>query len=274
MTVSSARSIEAVAVSPIIEIGDVEGNLRRLSAALAAFDDDTPRLVVAPELATSGYVFADRAEAARLAMRRDDDRLTRLASVLGPQTVAVIGFAESDGEVLYNSAAVLTRDGVRAVYRKSHLWGEEKLVFTPGPDAGMTVDSPVGRLGVAICYDNEFPEIPRALALSGADLLALPVNWPLVPRPAGERAPETIQAMAAARSSRLPTVIADRHGVERGVEWTGGTAVIDGEGWVVAARSDGAATATLQIVTGDKGLGPHNDLFADRRPDIYRPHSS
>ncbi|MFB4348209.1 nitrilase-related carbon-nitrogen hydrolase [Microbacterium sp. CR_7] len=274
MTVSSARTIEAIALSPMIEVGDVEGNLRRLADALSAFDDDTPRLVVAPELATSGYVFADRDEAVRLAMPRDDDRLRRLASRLGSHTVAVVGFAEVDGDDLYNSAAVLTREGVLAVYRKSHLWGEEKLVFTPGTDAGMIVDTAVGLLGVAICYDNEFPEVPRALALSGADLLALPVNWPLVPRPAGERPPETIQAMGAARSSRLPTVIADRHGAERGVEWTGGTAVIDGEGWVVAEEGDGAATAILQITTGDKGLGPHNDLFADRRPDIYRAHSS
>lgn len=274
MTVSSARTIEAIALSPMIEVGDVEGNLRRLADALSAFDDDTPRLVVAPELATSGYVFADRDEAVRLAMPRDDDRLRRLASRLGSHTVAVVGFAEVDGDDLYNSAAVLTREGVLAVYRKSHLWGEEKLVFTPGADAGMIVDTAVGLLGVAICYDNEFPEVPRALALSGADLLALPVNWPLVPRPAGERPPETIQAMGAARSSRLPTVIADRHGAERGVEWTGGTAVIDGEGWVVAEEGDGAATAILQITTGDKGLGPHNDLFADRRPDIYRAHSS
>lgn len=274
MTVSSPRTIEAIAVSPLIEIGDVEGNLRRLCDALSAYGDDAPRLVVAPELATSGYVFTDLDEAVRLAMPRDDDRLTRLAALLGAQTVAVIGFAESDGDDLYNSAAVLVHDGVLAVYRKSHLWGEEKLVFTPGTDAGMVVDSAIGRLGVAICYDNEFPEVPRALALSGADLLALPVNWPLVPRPAGERPPETIQAMGAARSSRLPTVIADRHGVERGVEWTGGTAVIDGEGWVVAEESDGVATAILRITTGDKGLGPHNDLFADRRPDIYRAHPS
>ncbi|MCM3779339.1 nitrilase-related carbon-nitrogen hydrolase [Microbacterium hydrocarbonoxydans] len=274
MTLSSARTIEAIALSPMIEVGDVDANLRRLADALSGFHDDAPRLVVAPELATSGYVFTDRDEAMRLAMPRDDDRLSRLAERLGSQTVAVIGFAELDGDHLYNSAAVLTRDGVLAVYRKSHLWGEEKLVFTPGTDAGMVVDTSVGLLGVAICYDNEFPEVPRALALSGADLLALPVNWPLVPRPEGERPPETIQAMGAARSSRLPTVIADRHGVERGVEWTGGTAVIDGEGWVVAEDSDGAATAILQITTGDKGLGPHNDLFADRRPDIYRAHSS
>ncbi|MFJ4173827.1 nitrilase-related carbon-nitrogen hydrolase [Microbacterium sp. NPDC089696] len=273
MVVPTLRALEAVAVSPVVEIGDLAGNLRRLGAALDGFGDDVPRLVVLPELATSGYVFADRTEASSLAIRRDDERLIALGSRLGARTVAVVGFAEREGDELYNSAAVLSADGILAVYRKSHLWAEEKLVFTPGADAGMLVDTTIGRLGVAICYDNEFPEIPRALALAGAEILALPVNWPLVERPEGERAPETIQAMASARSSRLPTVIADRRGSERGVDWTGGTAVIDGSGWVVAEEREGVAAASLDI-TGDKALGPHNDLFADRRPELYRPHES
>lgn len=269
MASSRSRTLDAVGISPDIVLGDVDGNVARLSDALERYDDDTTRLIVAPELATSGYVFADRAEALPLGIGCDDARLKRLARRLGPRSVAVVGIAERDGDVLFNTAVVLSRDGVTASYRKSHLWGAEKLIFESGERAGMVVETAVGRLAVAICYDNEFPEVPRALALAGADILALPVNWPRVPRPAGERPPETIQAMAAARSSRLPTVIADRFGTERGVEWTGGTTVIDGEGWIVAEEHDGVAAATVVIEPGEKGLGPHNDLFADRRPDLY-----
>ncbi|WP_372984518.1 nitrilase-related carbon-nitrogen hydrolase, partial [Microbacterium sp.] len=155
-------------------------------------------------------------------------------------------------------------------YRKSHLWGAEKLVFDSGSEAGLVVDAPFGRLGVALCYDNEFPEVPRRLALAGADVLALPVNWPLVPRPDGEHAPELIQAMASARSSRLPVVIADRWGSERGVDWTDGTAIIDEQGWIVAFRAVMGATAVLSLdAARGKALPPHNDLFADRRADLY-----
>ncbi len=77
--------------------------------------------------------------------------------------------------------------------------------------------------------------------------------------------------MAAARSSRLPTVIADRAGIERGVEWTGGTAVIDGDGWIAALPDeDGFALARLTLADpGDKSLPPFNDLFGDRRPALY-----
>ncbi|MGN6127168.1 MAG: carbon-nitrogen hydrolase, partial [Humibacter sp.] len=75
-------------------------------------------------------------------------------------------------------------------------------------------------------------------------------------------------AMASARSNRLPVVIADRRGAERGVEWTDGTAVIDGDGWVAARTHDGVAAATLSLAA-DKSLGEFNDLFGDRRPDLY-----
>lgn len=263
-------TVRCIALGPEIVFGDVDGNLARIVAALRAVRSDEPQLVVATELATSGYVFTGRAEAEGLAMASDDARWRDVVDALGARTVAVIGFCERADGGLFNSALVATAAGIAAVYRKSHLWADEKKVFESGQSAGLVVETPIGRVGVAICYDNEFPEVPRRLALAGADILALPVNWPLVDRPTGERAPELIQAMAAARSSRLPTVVADRTGSERGVVWTGGTAIIDGDGWIVAG-ADGApdASAAVAITPGVKALGDLNDLFADRRTDLY-----
>jgi predicted amidohydrolase len=266
-----ANTLRAAAVSPEIVLGDVDGNVDRVERAFAAAVARSARLIVAPELALSGYVFTDVAEARSSALDRDDARWGRLASTLPEGVVAVVGYAEAAGERVYNTAAVLTREGAIAHYRKAHLWGAESLLFAPGDSAGAVVATPIGSLGVAICYDNEFPEVPRRLALAGADVLALPVNWPLVERPAGEHPPEIIQAMAAARSSRLATVVADRRGLERGVTWTGGTAVIDDDGWI-AGRPDGTGSAIADLVVRgalDKSLPPFNDLFADRRPDLY-----
>ena len=265
------RTLRVAATSPEIRLGEVAVNLVRIRGAITAAVDDGAQLIVLPELATSGYVFADRDEAAAASLSRVDPAWTDLGSALPPGAVAVVGYAELDGTQLYNTAAVLTRDERIGDYRKAHLWGAEATLFDRGPTAGAVFDTPLGRLGVAICYDNEFPEVPRGLALAGADLLALPVNWPLLPRPDGEHPPETIQAMAAARSSRLATVISDRWGAERGVSWTGGTTVIDEDGWVAALPDDrGSAVATLTLrASGDKTLPPHNDLFGDRRPDLY-----
>jgi predicted amidohydrolase len=267
---ADAGSLRVAAISPEIVIGDVDGNLDRIRSAISAAARRGAQLIVLPELATSGYVFADREEALGAALTAGDPRWSSVQEAIPEGAVVVVGYAESDGDRLFNTAAVLTRDLRLADYRKAHLWGAEKLVFDSGSEAGLVVDAPFGRLGVALCYDNEFPEVPRRLALAGADVLALPVNWPLVPRPAGEHAPELIQAMASARSSRLPVVIADRWGSERGVDWTDGTAIIDEQGWIVAFRAVMGAAAVLSLdAARGKALPPHNDLFADRRADLY-----
>lgn len=261
--------LRASAVALPIEIGELDANLARISDVLDSAEAVGPHLIVFPELATSGYVFRDGDEARGLSMRADDPRLASLVAKVPVGAVAVLGFCETDGDRLFNSALIIGHDGILGRYRKSHLWGAEHDVFTPGTEAGAVFDTPIGRLGVAICYDNEFPELPRRLALAGADVLALPVNWPLVDRPPNEHPPETIQAMAAARSSRLATVIADRHGVERGVQWTGGTTVISPDGWISATPADGPIATAVLDLSNDKTLGAHNDLFADRRPELY-----
>jgi predicted amidohydrolase len=264
--VAGMSSIRISCVALPIEFGDEEANF---AAAHAALQRSEPGLIVLPELATSGYVFGDIEEARSLSMAVDDPRLEALSGSVPVGAVAVIGFCERVGEQLFNSALVFDRTGTLGCYRKAHLWDEEYRFFSLGDEAGLVLDTPVGRLGVAICYDIEFPEVPRRLALAGAQMLALPVNWPRADRPEGEHAPETIQAMAAARASRLPTAIADRHGTERGVEWTGGTAVIDRDGWVVAVPDEHGVASAVVNIDASKTLGANNDVFADRRPELY-----
>ncbi len=137
------------------------------------------------------------------------------------------------------------------------------------PRPSIAIDG--ARVGIAICYDLEFPEVTRHLALRGADLVAVPTNWPLVPRPGGEHPPEVVIAMAAARVNRVAIACCDRTGTERGVEWTAGTAIVGVDGWVLAtAGDDGRATADVDLSTArDKRLTEHADLFADRRADAY-----
>src|SRR5262245_9224049 len=114
-------------------------------------------IIVLPELATSGYVFESRDEVAGAALTADDDLFAEWsAAVRATGAVVVGGFAEParDG-AFYNSAAVVDGDGVRAVYRKTHLWDREQEWFVAGDVLPPTVDTPAGRIGVAICYDLE-----------------------------------------------------------------------------------------------------------------------
>jgi predicted amidohydrolase len=281
MTVS--RSAEDTGVTRVVceqlapHVGELAHNQELVRDAVRRALADRADLLVLPELTTSGYVFADADEARRTAIGADDAFFGELRALLaGTRTVVVLGFCEDGGDVLYNSAAVVDADGVRAVYRKTHLWDRERLFFTPGDRMAPVVTTPHGRIGVLICYDLEFPEMPRRLAVAGADLIAVPTNWPLEDHPAGERPAEIIQAQAAARANGLYIACADRGGTERGQRWTQGTAVIDQYGWITAAATGTPQRTVSDLflhLSRDKAISPHNDLLGDRRTDLYTQES-
>ena len=264
--------VTAVQLAPTV--GDLEGNVDRAVEAIATAVVTGSELVVLPELTTSGYVFESPEEARSLGLSPDDAVFDRFAAVAG-DAVVVVGFAETgDDGHLYNSAALLDASGVRAVYRKVHLWDREKLFFRPGDARPPVVETRFGRIATMICFDLEFPEWPRIAALAGADLLAVPTNWPLVPVPAGERAPEVQIAIATARMNKMAIVCADRVGVERGVDWTGGTSIVNAEGALVAQVGPiaGSTCADIDLLDSrDKRQAEHVDLLGDRRPDLYGP---
>jgi predicted amidohydrolase len=256
-------------------IGDLDGNRRRALAAIDAAAAAGARIVVLPELAASGYVFRDAAEAHGLAEPPGGPTVTGWAERAAAHDIVVVGgFAEDAGDVLHNSAALVDPSGLRAVYRKAHLWDRESLVFTPGDAPPAVVATPHGRIGVMVCYDLEFPEWVRAAALRGAELLCVPTNWPRGPRPDGERPMEVLRAMVAAATNRMAIAACDRCGDERGVTWVAGSAIAGPDGWLLAGPP--AATEPALLVADvdlaaarDKALGPRNDALADRRPALY-----
>ncbi len=255
------------------QIADLAGNCRLSVEAVRAAVHEGADVVVLPELVTSGYVFESREEAASVAITASHSLFDDWASeaARGP-SVVVGGFCEQgDDGLLYNSAALVDGSGVLAIYRKTHLWDREKLYFEPGAEAPPVLDTRVGRVGVLVCYDLEFPEMTRTLALWGADLIVVPTNWPLVDRPPAERPPEVIIAMAAARANRVFVACCDRVGLERGQQWTGGTTIIDPSGWVIANTLEaGPATADVDLALARrKGWSALNDVLGDRRPELY-----
>jgi predicted amidohydrolase len=269
-SVPDTRSIliRAQELAPVL--GDLDGNLRTIEAAIRDAVADGVQLLVLPELATSGYYLGGPEAARAVALPSDAPVFSDWASLLPEDAVLVVGFCELDGEEIRNSALVLGAAGVLGVYRKVHLWDEEQSVFVAGREAQPVVETPLGRLGVLVCYDLEFPEVPRGLALRGADLLVVPTNWPLVERPDGERAPEVVQAMAAARASAIPIVCCDRSGTEDGKAWTEGTTIIPADGWPVGGKdARGRVDGTVRLDRGATRIGPRNDVLADRRPELY-----
>jgi predicted amidohydrolase len=277
MTASDARSTRVACCQYAPRVGEPEANRARGVRAIRSAAQAGARVIVLPELASSGYVFRDHDEAALLAEPLDGPTVSEwgeLAAELGVVVVAGLCERGEDGAV-FNSAVVLDDSGLRARYRKAHLWDTEKLVFEAGdaPPPVVTVAGTV-RLGVIICYDLEFPEWVRIPALAGAHLLCVPTNWPRSPRPAGQRPIEVVRAQAAASVNRMFVAACDRVGAERGVEWVGGSVIVDADGWPLAGPTPGDDE---QLLTADchlddaenKAISDRNDVFADRRTDLY-----
>ncbi len=264
-----------------IAVGEPEANRQAAAGAVAEAAAAGARLVVLPELCDSGYVFGDvavqaAAEALGLASSAADSVTLRQWRSLADahQLVILCGFCElgADGR-LYNSAAVVDASGTRAVNRKAHLWDSEKLVFTPGDAPPPVVDLAFGRVALMICYDLEFPEWVRLAALDGADLIAAPVNWPATGAP-GPDSPDVLEARADAAANGVFVAVADRCRRERGVDWTGGSVIVNLNGRPLAgpvlADRPAVLTAACDLHRArNKSLGGAADRFADRRPGLY-----
>ncbi|GJE37077.1 nitrilase family protein [Methylobacterium persicinum] len=259
------------------EIGAVDANMAEASRLVRAAAAEGSGLIVLPELASTGYVFASQEEANSLAEPVPDGPTTRawaaLARELGIHIVA--GIAERGGDVLYNAAVIVGPEGYIGTYRKAHLWDQENVYFAKG-DLGFPVfDTAVGRVGVAICYDGWFPETFRQLALGGAEIVCIPTNWvPMPDQPEGEAAMANTLHRAAAHSNGLFIACADRVGTERGQPFEGQSLIIGPKGWPLAGPASRDRTETLSALVdldeaGRKDLNAFNSLLRDRRTDIY-----
>lgn len=269
-------TVACVQMAP--RVGDKAANVARSLELIGQAAAGGARLVVLPELTSSGYAFSSREEAFALA-----ESATEGAAVLAWSEAArrlgihlVAGFAERDGDRLYNSAAVFGSRGLLGTYRKLHLWNDEHLFFEPG-DHGLPVfHTEIGRLAAIICYDGWFPEVYRALALKGVDLVAVPTNW--VPMP-GQEAHQTAMAnvltMAAAHSNGLTVACASRIGAERGQLFIGQSIVVGSDGWPLAGPASPAneevllARVNLLRLRQGRRLNAFNDVLRDRRSDVY-----
>jgi predicted amidohydrolase len=274
---SSDHSVRVAACQLGPRIGETAGNRAAARDAIDIAAGQGAHVVVLPELVSSGYVFADAAEARSLAEPADGPTVRQWQQLAARHDLVIVGgFCElgESGQVL-NSAAIVDGSGTRAVYRKAHLWDAEPDVFTPGDADPPVVSTAYGRIGVMVCYDAEFPEWVRKPALAGADLLALPTNWPAEPRPDGERPMVVLNVQAAASANRIFIAAADRCGTERGVRWVGGAVIAGVDGYPLAGPVCADEPAVLLAdcdlrLARSKANSPRNDVHADRRPALYR----
>lgn len=255
--------------------GDVKGNVERAVKKILALRAD---LVVLPELFSTGYQFSSMIEARAAAEDVPGgfttERLAEAARAGGVYIVA--GIAERAGTRVYNTAVLIGPGGARGAgaiigkYRKAHLFWDEKRFFAAGDTRFEVYDIGMAKVGMMICYDWRFPEVARALALGGADIICHPANLVLPHCPAA--------MVTRAVENRVFTVTANRVGIEerergRRLKFIGRSRIVDPDGKILArAAPDRAQSRVVRIdplKARDKFITPKNHLFKDRREDLY-----
>lgn len=248
--------------------GQKQENFRRAEELL-----ETVRagLLVFPELFATGYCFPSAEVLNYLA---EDTRgetagfLKRMSLKTGAAIVAGFAEREASGQI-FNSAMLVSQGMVKGVYRKLHLFGDEKKWFIPG-NLPLKVYSLRGfRVGMMICFDWMFPEVCRSLALKGAQIAAHPSNL-VTPWAQGAMTTRCLE-------NRIFAITANRVGYEElegaRLTFTGRSQVTAPDGTVLIQASDRSPVVCLAELDPDiadcKKIPSGNDVHADRRPEFY-----
>lgn len=263
------------------KLGDKTGNLARIHAMFREMVSKGTQLMVFPECATTGYGFPNLESAYEVAETIPGPTTDSISTMCRDHSMpeggpyAVFGLLERghNTQTVYNSAVLIGPDGLIGTYRKAHLpfLGVDRFT-APGDTGFRTWDTPIGRIGLLICYDLRFPEAMRALALTGADIIALPTNWP----DGSQNAPELV-TRTRALENRVFVLACNRCGEESGFWFFGRSQISDPSGKVLVetgaqpsigyAAFDPRTARAKRIVLrpGEFEL----DTIGDRRPDLY-----
>jgi len=261
---------------------DLEEDFRTVERLVAAARAAGVRLLALPEACLGGYLLSlDAAEAVDdgpPALAVDGPEIRRLSRLAGDMTV-IAGYCEADGGHRYNSVVCVNGDGVLGKHRKVHQPLGEDASYASG-DRFHAFDTPVGRLGMMICYDKAFPESARALALDGAQLVVCASAWP------GSRtnAPADLADdrwkrrfdlfdRARALENQIVWLSANQAGRFGALRFVGSAKIVDPGGDVLAETgvASGMAVAELDIARALETARRSMGHLRDRRPETYVP---
>jgi predicted amidohydrolase len=253
--------------SPIFK--DKKANLEKITRALNNISTD---LIVLPELCNTGYLFKSRKELAEFAERIPSGETTQtLIAIAKRENFAIIaGLAERNRNRIYNSAVLVSPTGKVSVYRKAHLFMEEKFIFDQGNLPFRAYNCGGVKIGMIICFDWIFPEATRSLALSGAQIICQPANLIL---PYAESV-----TVSRAIENRVFFVMANRIGAEKSgkkcIKFTGRSQIISPVGEILAKADTDEEVVKIVNIEVHKALNKfvtrYNNIFTDRRKNLYK----
>ena len=248
---------------------DVAANIETLSVQAERAAHESARLLIAPEMILSGYNIGPQAISER-AEASDGASAQAIADIARRHGIAILyGYPERAAGHIYNSVQLIERDGKRlANYRKTHLFGDiDRDAFSPGTEETVLADLDGWRIGFLICYDVEFPENVRRLALAGADFVAVPTA---VMPPYDFVATHMVPTRAF--ENQVFVAYANRCASENGLDYIGQSCIVgpDGKDLARAERDETLIFAHLERDLLDRWRSV-NTYLADRRPALYGP---
>ena len=270
---SDKVKIAAVQMNPAIMQN--KKNLDKILAEVRTAAGNGADLIVFPECALTGYVFSSREEAAPFMESIPGLSTDKLAACCGELGVhVVVGLLEKDGDKCFNAAVLIGPGGLVGKYRKNHLpfLGIDRFL-DPGDRPFEIYRTPIGNIGIHICYDCNFPESARVMTLLGADILVLPTNWP---QGRGKVAKYVVNTRAY--ENKVHFVAVNRVGEERGTRFIGNSKIIDTWGdTLVQATGDDEQTIYPEVSLADarqkhivfKAGEFEMNFIGDRRPELY-----
>lgn len=226
------------------------------------------RLLMTPEMSLTGWSLPESSVRASLAERVSSEAIPALVEASDRSGVAIVvgGPYPEDGPAQANAAIAVAPGGDRSVYRKVHLFGPERDWWKPGDQGSAILEANGLSVGISICYDAEFPEMPRLARLAGADLLVVPAN-----NMAPYERDQDLIFPTRALENEFPVALCNRVGTERGWTYFGRSLAASARGEVVAQAggSTQLLVADLELAAGQED--PELSYLARRRPDVYRP---
>lgn len=258
---------------------DLDDSFARIAILLDQARARGAALVALPEATLGGYLAnLDGAGDVSLppALDVDGPEVRRLAALAG-DLVVTAGLCEADGATRYNTAVAVTGDGVLGVHRKVHQPLGEGASYDAG-ERFEAFETPVGRMGMMICYDKAFPESARALAVDGAQIIACLSAWPAArthtsPDLAQDRWTRRFDLFDRARAleNQVLWVSANQSGTFGSLRFVASAKVVDSGGDVLATTgtAPGVAYADVDLETMLAGARAGMFHLRDRRPEAY-----
>jgi predicted amidohydrolase len=242
---------------------DVEGNLRRLDEICATAAARQVEVLVTPEMFTSGYGLTTD-QVSHLAEKPGGPTDTAVAQIARRHGLAIVyGHPEhAAADRPYNAAALVGPDGVvRGRHRKVHLFGDvDRALFAPSADRPAAFDFDDSRVGVLICYDVEFPEAVRRLAVDGARTVLVPTA-----NMVGYEVVQQVLVRARACENGCGLVYANYCGADDLFEYNGLSVICGPDGEVLAQ----AGPQGEELIVADLPSESAGTYLADRRADLY-----